>query len=852
MAGLAPAGFALPLRQDSEAEDPALQYWEATFESVLPQFRRAAEGQDEISPERLIWLYRNLLYFHSEYPARWPDELELGRTLESMQAYRRAASLPGDEWALCDYQTTGNYEAAGRSAEARDHLQLVVDTYAPGTPYLAELHLVLASYARQCREWQAAQEHVQAAEGSLVLEQNPARARAVQVAGIDVLLERCAGWIGVGANERALAELRRARAEARELGDSQVMGSVVLEELNLAVAVDAHRQLHRILDEARASAWYSEVPAWLVAQHDLRVAVGRAEHERQDPELPAEAIALLQEVVSRPELPDEDRLIGELRLAELWTEAGDLDRADGLLQSCRGRAARASTPCAGTFSDRRAVDVALLAARLELARGASSQRLRAVLVELRQTFESMLASWRLAPASDAGLGLMHTRDRLGIGEVLVSLVLGVEGADGAARALEEVGRVQAAGSLARALGARAPSSEEILEDLLPSAGGLLVLLPGAARSYVFCVDRELGVSAHPVPSVYRLDPLRRALGEELSLSLREHRFGPRVESIVAELSRGLLPREVQERIRSWSELAVVGIDGLGYVPFELLRGFDGERLGDRLPVRYLPSLPVGLCLAQRARQREPARPSIELFAGPDAQLAREGSPVLEFGQAELDGLSRGTAFRWSPTLSSAATLGALRGLKSDRSFALHLIAHGAPTGDSSRPAGLLLHGEPGARVLTPSLAEAMDVPRLVLLTACSTWSGPLRRGDDGRHHLAGSLMLAGADNVLLSTLEVEYRAQLALLESFYRALSEGEEPARALHTARRARAHDPSPGRYLVHALGPPIVVPRVPEAGARADSSVSPRPWLVGLGLVLLTAAAWITRRKLWPGRTA
>jgi CHAT domain len=834
-----------PTVANQEPESQPHPNWSQTFDDFLPRFERALAGEGEFKPSHLAWLYRKLLFYRAEFPDSWPAEVDFAATIDRIHALRIRSGQSGAAFAENDWSTDTNYDLHGRSVESRAHLQRVVDLYELGTPHLGGIHLLLAGYARQCREWSAAREHLLAAERTLAAEDDPARGWAVQKQGIDVLLERSACWIGVGANDLALGELREARARAEVLADPETLGVVVLEELNLAVAIDAHHQSALILERARAADWYADIPDSLEAEHQLRVAVGRGEQERQDPSLPPEAIPLLEAVIARPELPGGDRLIGQLRLAGLYLEAGRLDDCALLADRCRGQFGSSDNPCERAESNRRTVDLAVLDARLGLARGAARDELEQTLARLRETFGSMLAGWRDAPTRDAGLGLLHTRDRLGIAEVLVSLVLALEGEEGPARALAVVAQVQAEGSLARALGARAPTVEEVLAEVLPPGGGLLVLLPGAAVSHLFCVDAARGVTVHTTPPVYRLDPLRRELLEQLTLSLRAHRETPRLEPALAELSRLLLPQDVRDRIRGWSELAVVGVDGAGYVPFELLRGPGNERLGDLLPVRYLPSLAVAMHLARRSAQRPPAGTGISLFAAPDAQLDGNGSRGLDFGSAELQRLREVAPFTWEPRLARAATLDGLRTTDLRGAFALHLIAHGAPTQDSSRPAGLVLHGSGGPQVLTPAMAEALRVPRLVFLTACSTWRGPLRRGDDGRHHIGGSLLLAGADNVLLSTLEVEYRSHLALLAEFYRALAGGADPAHALHAARLARRADPSPGRYLIHAVGPPLPL-RVPLAAVENETHpnglLHPSVWI---GLAVLSSAVLLVRRR-------
>lgn len=811
----------------------------------LLTFEAAREGDGDVTAVQLGVLYRNLLDARSRYRTAWPEETDFDATVDAIQAYRLERGYSAEPYADADYDRSWFFEEAGLTAEIRAHLSRVVELYEPGTPLLSELHVQLSTYARACREWEAAWAHLASAEAAALAlsEAGPA-----DLAMATVHRERALLLIGVGLQDMAVPELTAAQDLADSIDEPWLLADVLLQELVLAVAMDAYDRLVSTLEAARAAEWYADVDRQVQRQHTLVLAIGRAEHERLNPGVVREARELFEAVLADPELPTEYRRLGELWLADLHVEDGRLDDAQELLARVRTSLESEESPCARDIPSRHEVDLEVLEAQLALARGGTGAELEAALAAARGAFESLLDRWSAIPERDAGIGLIHSRDLLSVTEAVVSLTLAVEGPEAGPRsALEEVARAQAAGSLARALGVSAPSVEEVLASgLVPETGGLLVYLPGAGHSHAFCVDAQ-GISAYPVAPTYRLDPARRDLERELGRALRAGQWPATLDDARRVLSELLLPDEVGARIAGWDSLVVVGTDGLGYVPFELLIGPDGEALGDRRAVSYLPSLAVGVELARRASRQPAPVAGLMVVAAPDAPAGYEDShpqlTPLPFGQPEEELLLGACAIdRRAVLRGGEASLEALLGADLRGDLALHLVAHGVRTERIERPQGLLLAGAGGPpQVLSPSLAESLKAPPMVVVTACSAWRGPLRRGDDGRHHLAGALFLAGARSVLISGLETDYQSTLALMGAFYEGLSHrGLSPAAALRFARSERSSELGPGRYLVHATG----LATAPLLQAVRE----PRrvwPWVLLVGLTLLGAVALLQKRR-------
>ena len=74
--------------------------------------------------------------------------------------------------------------------------------------------------------------------------------------------------------------------------------------------------------------------------------------------------------------------------------------------------------------------------------------------------------------------------------------------------------------------------------------------------------------------------------------------------------------------------------------------------------------------------------------------------------------------------------------------------------------------------------------RLAILATCSGARGPNRLGDDALGHLGGAFLARGSSCVILSRLDLEYSATLAVLERLEARLAAGDPPAEALRRVR--------------------------------------------------------------------
>lgn len=810
-------------------DEPA-PYWNLVFDEILPQLVQAPSSGDPVSRARLEWAYARLLAFRARHASSWPREPGFEQAVDAVHDYRAARGWPADALAESDYDGSADFEAEGRLAEVRGHLEHVLARYPPGTSHRPHILVTLASYARHCRELERAGELLQ------LLGDELAAAPADPVADearVLLHLERTTYLITVGLPELAHAELEQARERIEACGaaisahhaekqerlwpgvpvpapmEAVLRAELLVDEMNLANTFDDFARTELLLERARAQAWFAPVEPSHGQAFELRLAHALADRERLHPDSPPRAAAALEAFLQRGDaLTPDERVQAHTLAARLAIDASRLDDAEAHLLAAERDLGAQARHCTGDEPSAREVDLMVLRARLALARQPGRPALRAARDEAERAFESMLRRWAGAPLHDGGRSLLLTPDRLRLAESVIDLSLACAPREEAVRAsLLAVARVQTAGSLARALGARVPSVDEV-RALVPPAGGLLVLLPGSYHTWLFCVD-ERDLTLHALPPVQRIDPARGELLRALDRALRApERDRARLNAAVTALDELLFPSDVRGRIAGWQELVVVGMDGVGYLPFELLPAGAREPLGRRVALSYAPSLPVAVWLGRERPPRALSSADLELLlvAAPDAPArgpALLARPALSFGEREerrlLDacglrrvavrrGESAGVAALTDPAAASAAVV--------------QVIAHTVDSTRPDRPKGLLLADpESGVRVLEPAELERLHLGGVVVLTACSAGQGPLRRGDDGRHHLGGAAFVAGARTVVLSYLDVEYQAALRTGAELLAGLARGLSPARAMLVARGA-APDGDLLPFLVHVTG--------------------------------------------------
>ena len=247
------------------------------------------------------------------------------------------------------------------------------------------------------------------------------------------------------------------------------------------------------------------------------------------------------------------------------------------------------------------------------------------------------------------------------------------------------------------------------------------------------------------------------------------------------------------------------------IPFEVLP-LEEQVLGMSAAVEHLPSLSLGLLLAQRVSPpMPPAHDALLMASGTNASKA--GGKVA--GPVPPEAL-QSIAEQYGPRearllVNEDATLAMVR-RRSGAAQVLQFLTHGRYDASRERAACLLLTPESGANDGYVGANEiegiaagtaALDAPAVVLLTACGSGRAPLRLGDGGASDLAGAFFLASTRTrcVLTSSFDLEVEATRRLSVAFHRVLRAGAGPAEALRQARVDLAADELLADPFYHSL---------------------------------------------------
>jgi len=290
------------------------------------------------------------------------------------------------------------------------------------------------------------------------------------------------------------------------------------------------------------------------------------------------------------------------------------------------------------------------------------------------------------------------------------------------------------------------------------------------------------------PNVKRLTEARKAWCRAYLDSLRHNNGSPAVEGegegaasfsgLMDEVRRiwGDLMRELVDD--GINQLILVG-DDLVDIPLHAIpTGSGDERLIDRVPVTYVPSIAALRACMSRTLSTQSRRRGIALRSLIDAELVSahlEGDPIADILDTKPGNLSPDAASFWADAAAAQV---------------LHIFAHAAH--NARVPFDSLI----GAGCLDLRVAEliaGLDLPQceLVLNIVCeSALPSTLRApGFD----LSAVFLAAGARNVLASTWVVSDDLASKLAQLFVERWLSGHAPAEAFQRAlRRLRAEQPT------------------------------------------------------------
>ncbi len=501
------------------------------------------------------------------------------------------------------------------------------------------------------------------------------------------------------------------------------------------------------------------------------------------------------------------------------------------------------------------LDACLRAMEFELSRRDAAADQAQRLAAQRRTYVDFLRWWRSSPERVGGVGFLAYSRRRFVLESIVQAEVASDPVEGPARALAAVALAQESGSLTRFLAAPAFELERHRARFANPDELILSYFAGRSRVHVLALSTS-GVRHFELGTPEALHSARTELETRLAEAVRRLATwsDPELQAALAPLRELLLPQALCELLRASRSVVVIGLDSLGYTPFELLDAVDRQPLGWTHAVSYAPSLAALELLRERSAAGGSTPVQLDaLVVAPAMDAACVAPWGLEPFSVD-DRTLREFAAPWGERArvlaggaATAEALGASTAL-------LHLISHGHFEPSRELSAAVLLAG-PEGQGCEPWWSEdaaSASPAQLVVMTACGAWRGPRRRGDDGRASFAGQWIAAGAHAVVLAQVELELERALELSGELHGALARGESAAEALRQARRALATSPDAlaAQHLVtHVFGngaARIAMDATRAARGSSDTRSQGRMgWFAAGGLLLLGAGALLARAR-------
>jgi len=314
----------------------------------------------------------------------------------------------------------------------------------------------------------------------------------------------------------------------------------------------------------------------------------------------------------------------------------------------------------------------------------------------------------------------------------------------------------------------------------------------------------------------------------------------------AEALYNMLVKPARPYLAPERPLVIVPDGILHYLPFETLRSKDAagrpQCLIEQFPVSYMPSVSV---LAE-LQQRPPERARLDLLAYGDPVFSRAGAasspsvdlvrgiyesagirfPALPSTRREVEALGRlFPRERRTIFLGLDATEASVKHTNLLDYRLLHFATHAIVDDRNPARSGIVLSlvntgDEDGILRINEIFNLEMNAG-LVVLSACQTGLGNLVRGE-GVVGLTRAFLYAGARRVAVSLWDVNDLTAPDFMQSFYRRLRQGEDPASALRSAKVEMLQSDSPVRanpyfwaHACHECATAFVYSEYPGGGA-------------------------------------
>jgi len=712
-------------------------------------------------------------------------------------AWRQTAGIDQTARLAAELQFIAQLKSLGRFDEAGEALQHTLswlpDTRVERFDYLLEL----AEAQRRSYRFEASSAALAAASACA---DSPRRQTALAAQRAALLLTR-------GLPDLAVAEVVLAEQHAEAAGELEDLAQALFVRLRLEHALQrpgsAMTRMQAFRERCARSGWLGPSSENRLHQLAIRAALASILAPHPDPAAQSLAQRWLRDAIAAPALaPD------ELALAQLLRVTHRLDQREFVGVASELDAIEANLALGSPAElDERRLALTTLRLRYQRLRGAEHSELAKAQAALRLTWHRYVERWQEQPVSRFGEGPLYFGDcRRAFVELLATELLLAPAETAALEILQEIALASTAGSMARQLGLLPPDVSALRDHLCRDRTGILIYIAGHDSSLVVALSATTCQAVLLPHGAARIDASRR----QFLLALAAARQGDEetaFQAAAGELAGYLLPAAVQALLVDWRAVAIVGMESLGYLPFELLPLADGEPLGCRFACSYLPSLAVGVWLAEQRPALSQARPPrLRLAACAETTLPASASEATTALPLTDDDLSQFLA------ASRGTTIEVLRGTAVTRQslFAapapidvLQILAHGVRDELRADPQGILL-GD-GEVLFAPEL-EADKVPRYVVFGVCQAGRGRLRRGDDGRHLLSAAALLGGARGVVLPMLDVGYRNTLAFSHALHFALwQQDADLATALQQTRQAAHRRGGAQRFeafLFHLVG--------------------------------------------------
>ena len=317
--------------------------------------------------------------------------------------------------------------------------------------------------------------------------------------------------------------------------------------------------------------------------------------------------------------------------------------------------------------------------------------------------------------------------------------------------------------------AAAPASIADLRATLEPASRVVYYAALADRLLVWTVGRS-DLSLQAIPG--RRDRLE-ALCARFRAALEHDAPAVDIQLLGGELY-DLVFAPVAARIPADTRVIVVADGGLTTIPFAALWNRRTHRyLAEDTEISVAPSLSVYLAASRQLAHMASGAPRSILVGPEDRRLAGATAEIRE--TADVYGNARVLA-------DESATPAAFAEL-ARRYDVVHFSGHAISTADLPLMAHLDF-GERGMLFADDIARVPFDRTRLVVLAACRTGYGIVRRGE-GVISLARPFLGAGVPAVVATLWDVDDAASFELFRRFHRALHAGATPSRALRAAQR-------------------------------------------------------------------